>query len=208
MPDVRARCDCVQVHVTFSSSFHGAGILAGGPYWCANDNLAIALSTCMNGTVRAAAYVAGSCWGIVTHGGRVIAQPPVTELVTVTKTTALSGFADDPSNLADDRVWLYSALNDTVVATSVVKATEAYCTWTPLCCARRCEAWLNCVAEPSPPADNTFINDPTTQMKAIYDHEGEHAQVTKYFGNPCMSLKSPYMCVGFAHPSAWCGVHV
>lgn len=133
----------VQVHVTFSSSFHGAGILAGGPYWCANDNLAIALSTCMNGT------------------------PPVTELVTVTKTTALSGFADDPSNLADDRVWLYSALNDTVVATSVVKATEAYY--------------------------NTFINDPTTQMKAIYDHEGEHAQVTKYFGNPCMSLKSPYI---------------
>lgn len=56
------------------------------------------------------------------------------------------------------------------------------------------------MAEPSPPADNTFINDPTTQMKAIYDHEGEHAQVTKYFGNPCMSLKSPYMCVGFAHP--------
>ena len=41
-----------QIHVTYSSQFHGAGILAGGPYWCANDNLGIALSTCMNGTVR------------------------------------------------------------------------------------------------------------------------------------------------------------
>ena len=41
-----------QLHVTFSSQFQGAGILAGGPYWCAGDNLDIALTTCMQGSVR------------------------------------------------------------------------------------------------------------------------------------------------------------
>ena len=135
LPSLRAARDLrllgAQLHVSFSSQYHGAGILAGGPYWCANDNLDIALSTCMTGSVRRAL----PSWlrsARPDHLGLLVLpvrQPIVSELVQITKNTALSGFADDPSNLANDRVWLYSALNDTVVATSVVKATEAYCTY-------------------------------------------------------------------------------
>ena len=138
-------------------------------------------------------------------------QPVVSELVDITWTTAATGFADDPKNLANDRVWVYSAMNDTIVATSVVKATEAYCAW------RRWQGFV--VATRVPPsargaltrcvsvssfrfcvlvADNSFLVDPTKQMLAIYDHVGEHAQVTKYWGDDCMSLEPPYMFVNMA----------
>lgn len=37
----------VQLHVIYSNLFKGAGIVAGGPYYCAEDNLGIAMSSCM-----------------------------------------------------------------------------------------------------------------------------------------------------------------
>lgn len=33
----------VQMHVAFSSIIKGAAIIAGGPFWCANDNVEVAL---------------------------------------------------------------------------------------------------------------------------------------------------------------------
>lgn len=38
----------IQFHVTFSATIKGAGIFAGPPYWCANDNVDTALSACMS----------------------------------------------------------------------------------------------------------------------------------------------------------------
>lgn len=35
------------MHVIDSSLFQGAGIVAGGPFYCAEDNVDIALSACM-----------------------------------------------------------------------------------------------------------------------------------------------------------------
>lgn len=40
----------------------------------------------------------------------------VAALVQITQNTAVTGFIDDPENLHNDRVWIFSALNDTVVA--------------------------------------------------------------------------------------------
>lgn len=37
----------VQMHVIYSSLFKGAGIVAGGPFYCAQDNVAIAQTSCM-----------------------------------------------------------------------------------------------------------------------------------------------------------------
>jgi hypothetical protein len=37
----------VQLHVSWSETFHGMGALAGGPYWCAQDDVLLALGECM-----------------------------------------------------------------------------------------------------------------------------------------------------------------
>jgi hypothetical protein len=38
----------VQMHVAYSATFHtGAGIVAGGPYYCAQDSLVTATGPCM-----------------------------------------------------------------------------------------------------------------------------------------------------------------
>ncbi len=40
----------VQMHVAYSGTFHYAAIYAGGPYWCAQDSLSTAQSTCQYAT--------------------------------------------------------------------------------------------------------------------------------------------------------------
>eukprot|EP00761_Pharyngomonas_kirbyi_P011608 gb/GECH01011634.1/.p1 GENE.gb/GECH01011634.1/~~gb/GECH01011634.1/.p1 ORF type:complete len:342 (+),score=60.29 gb/GECH01011634.1/:1-1026(+) len=94
----------VQYHVTYSSEIYGAGITAGGPFWCANDNVEIALHNCMKDPVLIS----------------------VTELETITFTTHASGFIDNPKHLANDRVFLISGQKDSVVKTGVVKKLEEY----------------------------------------------------------------------------------
>ena len=37
----------VQMLVAYSSKIAGLGIIAGGPFYCANDNVEIALNACM-----------------------------------------------------------------------------------------------------------------------------------------------------------------
>jgi hypothetical protein len=88
-------------------------------------------------------------------------------LASIVSATALSGFADPVSNLANSRVWLLSGTNDTVVETGVVKAAE--------------EVYKG------------FLADPASQIVTVYDHPGEHAQLTSDFGNLCTSLGKPYI---------------
>ena len=64
-----------------------------GPYWCANDNLEIALSSCM------------------LYPENISVQ----ELINITYATALSLTIDKPSNLKNDKVYLFSGTKDTVV---------------------------------------------------------------------------------------------
>ena len=94
----------VQHHVAFSSSVSGVGVVAGGPFWCAQAKLPIAITSCMT----------------------TPALISVPELVAVTETTALSGFIDSPIHLKDDAVWLFSGLKDTVVDTGVVQKLFEY----------------------------------------------------------------------------------
>ena len=95
----------VQHHVAFARVVTGVGVVAGGPFWCSQDTLAVALTSCM----------------------KLPALISVDELVTITRTTALSGFIDDPSFLIDDNVWLFSGRKDTVVDSGVVaKVLEYY----------------------------------------------------------------------------------
>ncbi len=75
-----------------------------GPFWCAQDNLDLALSAC-------------------TKSPELIS---VEELITVTYTTALSGTIDQPSHLANDRVYLFSGSLDSVVVPGVMKKLAQY----------------------------------------------------------------------------------
>lgn len=65
------------------------------------------------------------------------------------------------------RVWVFSGLNDTVVSTDVVQAAERFY--------------------------EAFVEDPASQIKAVYDQEGEHSQITNFYGNSCTKLGEPYI---------------
>lgn len=80
--------------------------------------------------------------------------------------TAATGFIDPPEGLSDARVWLYSALNDSVVAPTVVwKNAELY---------------------------SRFLSD-SSALQTVSDHPGEHAVPTFKIGNPCDYLGPPYI---------------
>jgi poly(3-hydroxybutyrate) depolymerase len=71
----------VQFHIAHSSIVSGAGIVAGGPYYCAFGNLLTAQLNCM----------------------KTPALIDIDALVQVTKNTALTGTIDPLEHLADDR---------------------------------------------------------------------------------------------------------
>ncbi|EFA84431.1 polyhydroxybutyrate depolymerase [Heterostelium album PN500] len=94
----------VQFHVAFSSVVQGAGVIAGGPYYCANNDVLIATTSCM-------------------------ADPSLinlTELYAATDFAASTLTIDPTSNLASTKVWIYSGMKDTVVVQGVVKKLETY----------------------------------------------------------------------------------
>ena len=94
----------VQYQVAYSSSVVGAGIVAGGPYYCADNNM----------------YFTPVCMGMT------FLSPDASLMV-----KAARGFADenkiDPlSNLQKSRIYVFSGTKDTVVKSSAVDATVAF----------------------------------------------------------------------------------
>jgi poly(3-hydroxybutyrate) depolymerase len=92
-----------QFHVAFSKAVMGAGIIAGGPYYCAQGNVNTALTQCM-----------------FTYGSRV------QQSVDATLQAFQQGKIDDPSALQDDKVYLFSGSRDQKVVTAVMDALESY----------------------------------------------------------------------------------
>ena len=64
-----------------------------GPFWCAQDNLSVAMTACMENP----------------------ALIVVSELVSITYMTALSLAIDNPINMKNDPVYLFSGTGDSVV---------------------------------------------------------------------------------------------
>jgi poly(3-hydroxybutyrate) depolymerase len=100
----------VQFDVAFSSMLRGAGIIAGGPYYCAQGNLFTATSTC-------------SC---VPFGCFMPSSTNVAQLITITDRNAGRGLIDPTSNLAQHRIWLFSGTNDTAVPQRVMDDLSTY----------------------------------------------------------------------------------
>lgn len=75
-----------------------------GPFWCAQDDVEIALGACMKNPELIFTF----------------------ELVSITYSTALTGTIDNPSHLANDRVYLFSGTLDSVVVPGVMEKLAVY----------------------------------------------------------------------------------
>lgn len=95
----------VQLHVAYSATFRqGAGVVAGGPFYCAQGSVVYATGRCM------------------TRGTSI----PVSSLVSTTNAWAAAGSIDPVANLASSRVYLFSGTRDSVVDQRVVDDLRSY----------------------------------------------------------------------------------
>ena len=98
----------VQFNVAHSSVVAGAGVLAAGPYYCAQGSVVTAYYNCM------------------TPGTRT-PLPGIDQLRAQTEVLARARSIDPTDNLASARVWLFSGTGDRTVDPSVVDALrESY----------------------------------------------------------------------------------
>jgi len=97
----------VQFHVAHSAIVKGAGVLAGGPYYCARGNLWTAYYDCMSPSSPTA-------------------LPDVQELAKEAIDLARAGRADPVGNLAHARVWLFAGKRDRTVSPAVVDALRRF----------------------------------------------------------------------------------
>lgn len=99
----------VQVHVALADAVSGAAVIAGGPYHCAEGNLAHALGRCISGEELDTAPLA--------DGARA---------------AAADGAIAPVESLSDDRVWLFHGLADPIVNVAVTRGLrEFYAAFVP-----------------------------------------------------------------------------
>lgn len=101
-----------QFDVAFSSRLIGAGIVAGGPFYCAGVNELIAPA------------VAATTLCMQPIGP----APSAADAWRAARTFAQRGEIDDPVNLRRQRIYVFSGAKDTVVSTRVVDQTARFYT--------------------------------------------------------------------------------
>ena len=97
----------VQLHVAHSASISGVGVIAGGPYYCAQGSIFTALYNCM----------APGSW-------TPLPRPAL--LKTEADLAAAAGRIDATANLSRSRAWLFSGRNDRTVYPQVVEALRDF----------------------------------------------------------------------------------
>ncbi|MEW5879664.1 MAG: fibronectin type III domain-containing protein [Pseudomonadota bacterium] len=95
-----------QFHVAYSSLLRGAGIVAGGPYYCAQGNVAIALTSCTTPTA--------------------LNPPDVAQSLQATRSAEQAAQIDPTAYLGTSRVWLFSGTRDETVFPIVVDRLYEY----------------------------------------------------------------------------------
>ena len=94
----------VQLHVAFSRSIHGAGVLAGGPYYCARGSVSVALTACM------------------TTPGAV----DVDALIAATDRFAAAGDIDPTDSIRGAPVYIFAGTRDGTVDPEMSRLLETY----------------------------------------------------------------------------------
>ncbi|XP_003384510.1 PREDICTED: uncharacterized protein LOC100634387 [Amphimedon queenslandica] len=135
----------VQFHIAYSKTLMGAGVVAGGPYYCAEGQLNTALTSCMNRLLPSLMDVA--------------------KYVDKVHEDAKNGKIDDPTNLSNDLIYLYSGTKDTVVRPVVMKSLERFYGY--------------------------LLNK--NNIVTMFTTPSEHAFVTDDYGNLCSYLGSPFI---------------
>ena len=100
----------VQFDVAFSAILRGAGVIAGGPYYCAQGSVTAAESTC-------------SC---VPFGCSGQSSTNVPQLITITDQNAGRGLIDPTANLVQHRIWLFTGTSDTAVPQRIMDDLVTY----------------------------------------------------------------------------------
>jgi hypothetical protein len=146
----------VQFSVAYSSMVKGAGVIAGGPYYCARGDVAIATTRC-------------SCTGLNFFFYSSCRVAPgatdVDQLIAITGKNAKEGSIDPTSNLAAQRIWMFSGAIDSVVPRPVMDDLHAYY--------------------------RHYIGDANIRYRK--DIRAEHAFPTDKFGNSCDKLGDPFI---------------
>jgi hypothetical protein len=111
-----------QFHVAFSKLVNGAGIIAGGPYGCVESIRnpyspfwPVRLDRVAAATVACTHYYGSRYFGL---------RPPPPrpeDSHALVRRAASESMIDDPSNLADDRVWLFHGHEDDIVPVTVME---------------------------------------------------------------------------------------
>jgi hypothetical protein len=124
-----------QLHVVHSSLVSGSGSVAGPPYYCAQGLISYSTAACMLGTLAIG----------------------MSSIFSKVSSYTSSNLIDNPSNLRNHRVYLFSGQVDTVVATSVVKKGEEF-----------------------------FTNYmPGSSIKGVYNYAATHGMITDNYGVFC-----------------------
>jgi len=95
----------VQLQVAYSRSIIGAGVVAGGPYYCAANNMALA----------------GICMGQVPF-----VPPNPALMANAARSFASARLIDSLNNLTQRRVYVFSGTDDSVVRQPAVDATVSF----------------------------------------------------------------------------------
>jgi hypothetical protein len=105
----------VQFSVAYSADIKGAGVVAGGPYYCAQGNVGIATSRC-------------SCTGIPFFSTCEVAigATDVPRLVGITERLAAEGKVDPVSGLSAQRIWMFAGGRDSEVPPAVMDDLNDY----------------------------------------------------------------------------------
>ncbi|WP_256078569.1 PHB depolymerase family esterase [Massilia sp. YIM B04103] len=103
----------VQFGVAYSAIVEGAGVIAGGPYYCARGNVSTATTVCSCTTLPAMCHVSA--------GGT-----DVSGLAAITSQNAGNGSIDPVAGMNRQRIWLFSGSADTLVPTPVMDDLASY----------------------------------------------------------------------------------
>lgn len=108
----------VQLHLAHSASFAGAGIIAGGPFRCA-ESFRQAAALAEDAFVQNALYICMRPLAPETG-------PDAARLAAVARECAQAGEIDPLEHLADDRVYIFTGSADSVVYSDVVARTRQF----------------------------------------------------------------------------------
>lgn len=107
----------VQLHLAHSSTFVGAGVIAGGPFRCAESFRAAAIAE--DSAVLNSLYI---CMNPLIPQ----AAPNPEKLARNARSCADKGEIDPVSHLADDRIYIFTGSRDEVVNSCVVDTTRRF----------------------------------------------------------------------------------